>query len=103
MPFEITVAGETFRSDDLTVDEFLAIEKDTGRTWWDLNPIRSAGEFKAMASAWLARTRSPEDAAKIVGSLSIRDVVDNAKVVSDDLPDMYEDGIPKAEGGPSTP
>lgn len=103
MPFEISLAGEKFRTDELTVEEFMTIERDTGRTWWELNPVRSAPEFRAVAVAFLSRTRSKEDALKIVSALTINDVVAATKLVRDDLPDVYEDGIPKAEGGPLTP
>ncbi len=103
MAFELTVAGEVFRSDDLTIDEAVAIEKATGTSWLYLNPLRSGETFRAMAVAFLRRTKTPAEAEAIVGKLGLRDAIAAVKVVEEDLPDEYEDGLPKAEGDPSTP
>lgn len=103
MPFRVTVEGESFVVDDLTLDEAIAIEKALDTTWAYINPLRSAEHCRAIMQAFLARTRSVEEAAKIVGGMSIKAATEAVEhVPEDDLPDEFEDGLPKAAGGTST-
>lgn len=96
MPYRITIDDATFESDDLTLDEAIAIEQATGTAWSNLNPMRSGEHCKLVIAAYLARTRGPEEAAKVVGSMTLREVLAAVKWVDDDLPTEYEDGLPKA-------
>jgi hypothetical protein len=102
VPFEITIDGHAYRTDDFTIDEAEQLEVECGRTWLELNPTRSAKEFRATVALFLRRTRSPEVAAKEAGAMSVKDAQDNMRWVSDNLPTEFMDGIPKEEGSPST-
>lgn len=102
MPFEVSVGDQTWRTDDLTLDEAIRIEKATGRSWMQINPFVSAEDCKAIMVAFLAREMDAVVAETKVGTLSLREVLDSVDLVKDDLPDEYVDGLPKVEGGPST-
>jgi hypothetical protein len=102
MPYRVTVDGEAFLTDDLTIDEAIAVEKATGTSWVFINPLRSADDCKAIMVAFLSRSKPRPEAEGIVGSLTIRDVLKAVERVDDDLPTEYEDGLPKAEAGTST-
>jgi hypothetical protein len=102
VPFELTIDGQVFRTDELTLAEAETLEVECGRTWLELNPVRSAKEFRATARLFLARTRTPEEASTAVAGLTIGEAMKAVKWVADDLPDMFEDGLPKAGGGNST-
>lgn len=101
MPFEVRFGDQKWRTDDLTLDEAIAIEKATGRSWVQINPFQSARDCKAIIVAFLAREMDLVAAEAKVGALSLREVLDSVNVVGDDLPDQYADGIPKGEDGPS--
>lgn len=103
MAFKITVDGQEFRTDDLTLDEAVAVEKATGTSWLYLNPLRSGEQCRAMMVAFLSRSRPPAAAEAFVGALGIREAIASVTKVDEDLPDEYEDGLPKAAAAPSTP
>jgi hypothetical protein len=102
VPFEITIDGHAYRTDDLSIEEAEQLEEECGRTWLELNPTRSAKEFRATAALFLRRTRTPEVAAKEAGAMSVKYAQDNMRWVSDNLPTEFVDGIPKEEESPST-
>lgn len=102
MPFEVSIGDRQWRTDDLTLDEAIGIEKTTGRSWMQINPFQSAEDCKAIMVAFLSREMDGATAATKVGTLSLKEVLDSVAVVKDDLPDQYVDGLPKEEGGPST-
>jgi hypothetical protein len=102
MPFEVSFGDQKWRTDDLTLDEAISIEKVTGRSWMQVNPFVSAEDCKAIMVAFLAREMDPQAAEAKVGGLSLGEVLDSIKHVKDDLPDEYVEGLPKGEGGPST-
>lgn len=103
MAFQITIEGEVFRTDDLTLDEAVAVEKATGTSWLYINPLRSAGDCRALMVVFLSRKRSKAEAEAYVKGLSMAAGIAAVQTVEEDLPDEYEDGLPKAAGGPSTP
>lgn len=102
MPFRVSVEGESYLTDDLTLDEAIAIEAATGHSWVDVNPFRSAEDCKAIMVAFLARTAGADEARRRVGALSLKAVMSSVDVVPDDLPDAFEGGLPLAEAAPST-
>jgi hypothetical protein len=103
MPFRITVEGESFMDDDLTLDEAIAIEKALDTSWQFINPLRSGEHCREIMVTFLARTRGVEEARKIVGGLTVKQAIAGVEhIADDDLPTEYEDGIPKAEDGTST-
>lgn len=94
MAWRITFDGEVYREGDLTIGQAEVIEKETGLTWRQLNPLRSA----ACASAILAVCHSDrtgvslEDARTKVRALRIDDF--NVEPDEDDLPSEFEAGFP---------
>lgn len=102
MPFQVSFGDRTWRTDDLTLDEAIGIEKAVGRSWMQINPFQSAQDCKAIIVAFLTREMDGPAAEAKVGALSLREVLESVDLVRDDLPDLYQDGLPKAEGGPST-
>jgi len=102
MPFKLTVDGDSFIHYDLTLDEAIAVEKETETSWRFIDPLRSASHCKAMLRALLARTRPDDVVEKILGDLTLKTALACVEWVEEDLPTVYEDGIPKAEGATST-
>lgn len=94
MAWRIQFDGQVYRESDLTIGQAEAIEKETGLTWRQLNPLRSA----ACASAILAvchsdRTGVSLEAARAqVRALRIDDF--NVEPDEDDLPSEFEEGFP---------
>lgn len=102
MPFQVSFGDQTWRTDELTLNEAIGIEKVTGRSWMLINPFQSAEDCKAIMVAFLARDMDADAAEDKVGALSLREVLDSVDVVKDDRPDVYEDGLPKAADDPLT-
>ena len=105
MPVRVTVpdAG-TFVVEDLTLDEVVAVERETGDTWVTLNPLRSAVHARAIMVRFLARTVGEDEARRRLGGLRVADVVSGIeRVPDDDRPQEFRDGMPvvdpKADGG----
>lgn len=98
MPFQIKVGDRTYLTDDLTLDEAIAIEEATGHSWREINPLRSAKDCKAILDAFRARLGEGDPA----GAITLRNAIDLVSYVSDDLPTLYEDGVPKAEAASPT-
>jgi hypothetical protein len=102
VPFELTLAGRKYSTDDLSVAEAVDLEKTLGRSWTQLNPLSSAEEFLAFATTCLRHDHPADQAAKIAAELPLGVALAAARWVGDDLPDVFEDGLPKAEGESST-
>lgn len=102
MPIRVSFAGDSWLVDDLTLDEFGLIEEELGATWVRFNPLMSSKHARAALVAFVGRSVGSDEAAKKVGALSLKEAVACFEVVTDDLPEMYEDGIPKAEGATAT-
>lgn len=102
MPFFLELDGQSFRTDDLTLEEAERLEGECGRTWLELNPVRSAKEFRATARVFLTRQHAPEVAAKMVSEMTIAQATAAVKFVPEDLPEIYEDDLPKAAGDKTT-
>lgn len=102
MPFEITLDGHVYSTDDLSVAEAVELEKALGKTWRELSPSGSAEEFQAFAAVCLRRDHPADQAAKIARETPLSVALSAARWIEDDLPATYEDGLPKVEEGPST-
>ena len=102
MAIQVTFDGKTWRTDDLTLDEAVAIEKQCGVSWTNMNPYRSAEQCRAIIVAFVARNRGDDEAAKLVGAMTLAETLDAVTVADDDLPSEFEDGIPKAGAGTAT-
>jgi hypothetical protein len=100
VPFVVTVEGEEFNTDDLTLDETVAIEQGTGESWLSINPFQSAKQAREIIVVFLARRHGQDVARKIAGGMTLKQTLDGVKHVDSDLPEMWTDGMPdpKAEG-----
>ena len=99
----VSFAGDSWVLDDLTLDEFALIEDEVDVTWVRFNPLVSSKQARAVLTSFLARTIGHEEAARKVGALSIKEAAACFEVAREDLPEVYEEGLPKEEAGPSTP
>lgn len=103
MPYKVTVDGKSWLTEDLTLDEAIEVEKETGESWLYLNPIRSAKHAKAIIARFLARDTDIDQARARVGSMSVTDVLGCVDNADDDRPAEHKDGVPtvdpKAESG----
>lgn len=100
---KVTVDGREYTTDDLTLDEAVQIEAETGETWLRMTPTKSAKCARAILTALHARTIGAEAARVKVGSMTSNEALDAMHVDlenDDTLPDVYENGRPdpKAEG-----
>lgn len=97
MPFELTINGRTYNTDQLSVAETVELEKMLGHTWRELNPLASAEEFQAFATICLRRDHPADQAVKLAAELPLGAALAAACWVESDLPTSYEDGLPKAD------
>ena len=103
MPFEIRFEGNTWRTEDLTLDEAIRIEQKTGRSWLRINPFAYGADAAEIIAMFLVRTGEDVESARTrVGKLSLKELVGCFNVVPDDLPDTFQDGVPKVEGDQET-
>lgn len=99
--------GRVFSTDDLELDELDAIAAAAGTGWWFLNPLRRVEDAKALLAFYLVREAgmAPDDARAEVGRLKggqAGRVFALLPEEESDMPSWFENGIPKAAGGPST-
>lgn len=92
----VKVDGVEYDVEDLTLDETCRFERATGASWGELNPTQSAVQCRAILLEFYARTRSRDEAEKVVGALSTRAAVEHIVLVEaeDDRPAEYRDGVP---------
>jgi hypothetical protein len=102
MPFELTLSGKVYNTHSLSLEESDQLEKECAKTWLELNPVRSSAEFRATARVFLTRDHDPAGVELLLAAFTIQSAMAAVEWVDDDLPDVFEDGLPKAEGGPST-
>ena len=83
---------------DLTLESLANLEKSCGTEWWRIvaRPRSSAANAVHIYAACC------ELAGCEPNTLTARDLITVFETVPEDLPDMYEGGIPKAEGEAST-
>lgn len=102
MPFELRLDGHVYNTHSLTLDEAEQLEAECDKTWLELNPVRSSKEFRATIRVFLARDHATADIERIVAGFTVQSAMAAVEWVDDDLPVVFEDGLPKAEGGLST-
>jgi hypothetical protein len=97
----VTTPGGQVRIGDLPLDVVVQLEGDTETEWWQIaaHPYRSAKVARYVYAACCAHVGC-EPAA-----LTLRDITEVFETVDEDLPTLYEGGIPKAasEAAPATP
>lgn len=87
----------------MTLDEAALLEKELGRPWYQINPLLSAGDCRAVLISFLSRTVDPTVARDKVGKVTIGHILDHIEAVrDDDLPNSYVDGVPLAEDATTT-
>ena len=92
----------SFFVDDLTLDEAVVVEQETGESWLHLNPVRSASQARSIMVRFLCRTMSEDKARVVVGGMTVGDFSKAVAVVKDDRPDEFNQGMPVTdpkEGG----
>ena len=94
MPFKLTVDGTDFLTDDLTLGECEVVEELTGAGWGALNPLGSAKQCRVLVQVFLTRTISAKEAEEKARGLTVRQLMRNVDWVEEDLPAVYENGIP---------
>ena len=109
MPFVFDAPGlPPATSDDLTLDEMVDIERETGEAWISVNPLGRADHARAVLVRLYARQHGAEEGRKRAGALTVGQT--QAAVTwraEDDRPIEHRDGVPvvdpKADtDGPAT-
>lgn len=95
----VTPDGGRFSDLDLTGKEALALEKRIGCPWNEMRPLQVLEHRMVALELFIART-DPEHARQRVGAMTMRELQDAVEAEfgsrQDDLPEGFEDGIPKA-------
>ena len=102
MGFQVTLDGKAYNTDSLTLDESEQLEDECGKSWLELNPVRSSKEFRSTARVFLTRDHNAADIERILANVTIGSAMAAVEWVDDDLPTRFEDGLPKAEAKPLT-
>ena len=69
--------GLSLSENDLTIDEAMLIEKMTGTTWSEIEPVRSAAHCRAILAACLSQRQSltPDEANEKLKTLKVVDLL----------------------------
>ena len=101
--WQFTIDGKSIRLEDFPILELEEIGKRHGVAWLDMlnRPHASAAAFVDLARAVAAKLEV--DCPDLASGKAFLDFVrDNLDLVDDDRPSEFEEGIPLAEGDPST-
>jgi hypothetical protein len=106
MGYRVTVDGQSWLVDDLTLDEVCDIEQETGSTWLVISPMRSAKHAKAIIPRLMTHvgdlTKRPslEQARQRVGVMTITQVLEC--ITEDEAPDeVASEPGPKETSSPN--
>lgn len=100
MPFVVNLEGKQLRLDDLTSDDLQTIADKHGiKSWVDIVTAPASNGKVASELIRLAASTLDVKAPEAITGRVILDVFD---FVPDDLPDEYEEGLPKAEAEAET-
>lgn len=106
MAMKVTVGGQVFLTDDLTIEEAERVEDATGESWLYINPLRSAKHCKAIMRQFALRSMSEAEADKAINGLTVKEALEAVESVTEDsdLAAEWVDGMPdpKAEAAGST-
>ncbi len=94
--------GTTYSVGDLKLREVEVIEEIAGAKYVDLRPFSNMKHKLAYMAVFLGRDHPPEEVERIIDEITLEEVASMWDVVDDDLPEVYDNGIPLPEGGPST-
>lgn len=100
--WRITFDGQVYREADLTIGQAETIETETGLTWRQINPLRSAACATAILAVLHAERTgiSLDEARTKVRALKVNDF--DVAPDEDDLPVEYTEGFPPEAAGTST-
>jgi hypothetical protein len=94
---------QRFHVGDLKVTEVEALEKQLGCRYVEIYPLGTMSHKVALTRMFLARSHPPDVVDKIVADLTMDQVDKMWTIEEDDLPEIYEDGLPLEVGERSTP
>lgn len=102
--WKIVFDGHTLRESELTIAQAEKIESLTDTTWRFIHPTYSAKHARAILAVMYAdRTASTyDDVAEKIGGITVDGFAEMVQEDEDDLPAVYEDGIPQVADGTST-
>lgn len=103
MGWEIHWEGEAIREDDLTLAEIDQICDLANIPWVTLHPLRQPKHLRAIVA--VLKAREGADARRTfdeLGAMRGGDALAAIREADDDLPEVYENGLPKAGDGPET-
>jgi len=96
MPLKVTINDRSWLTEDLTLDELADVEHDAGESWSFVlqAPLKTAVSARAILVRFLAREHGPEQAVKLAGGMTFREVLDAFEFVEDDRPEEYKKDVP---------
>ncbi len=99
MPWFVKLGDTKVNCDDLPMEVYEAIRKDTGVSWYDLldNPMRHSAAGPALGRAAAVHIKVPAP-----DPITPRVLVDIFEMAASDQPVMYDDGLPSSGGAPTT-
>ncbi len=102
MPYLLKVFDREFSTEDLTVGEAETLEKELEVSWLLINPQVSIRHCRAVVAVFLAREMGWDAANEKIRAVNLNEMADGIEKVGDTRPTLWENGVPKAAGGPST-
>lgn len=99
----LTYGGVKYRVGDLKVRQLEDLERLLGCNYVDVHPLSVMRHKLAVMAVMLAADHTEDQVAAIIDGLSLDQVDALWTVAPDDLPEIYESGIPLAGGGHPTP
>jgi hypothetical protein len=104
MGWQINHNGKTYREGDLTINDAEAIEKLLGATWSEIHPLRSARHAKVVAGFVIAQGegRDYQEVVAELGTMKTNAFLALVGPEGDDLPDVWEDGVPQTAAAHGT-
>jgi len=93
MPIVVAIGSKDVNLDDLPLSSWERIEEIAGESWVRINPYTSARQARAVVTA--AAEHVGADVAEVLGKLTPRTLLEMVRIVEDDKPEMYRDGVPQ--------
>jgi len=104
MGYRVTIDGQSWLVDDLTLDEVCEIEDETGSSWLMISPLRSAKHAKAIIPRLMMHVGNPtqrptlEQARSRVGCMTVTQVL---ACITEDEPEAEAAEAPKENPDPN--
>lgn len=101
--FTFTYEEKTYTYGSLKVREIEALEDLLDTRYVEIAPFTTMRHKLAVMAVFLRRDHTEDEVAAILEGLDLDAVQGMWDVVEDDLPDVYEGGVPLVEADTSTP